>query len=292
MSAGDSGYLYAMRGVGKSWFGIDLGHALAEGRPFGPWQISVEHKVLYVDGEMQPDDIQRRDRALSSGSQNFFYLNHQLFFDLTGQVMNIADLLFQEALFQVCVDGKYEIIFLDNLSTLVYGVDENKGLDWEQIQPWMMRLRRAQIATLWLAHAGRSGEYMRGHSKREDPAIFLIRLDPYDDIDQEPGAHFYVRFQKARQATKLPLPYEFHYKPNGSRTELYYQEAGYLHLLVRLVHEGLSSNREIAEELGISAGYVSKLAKKAASEGLIQIKEGKYYPADEPRTQKEKKSAK
>jgi len=81
-------------------------------------------------------------------------------------------------------------------------------------------------------------------------------------------------------------------KTNGNRTTLCYREAGYFHLFVRQVHQGLSSNREIAEELEISGGYVSKLAKKAASQRLIQIEDGKYYLADEPPPPRGKKSAK
>jgi len=66
---GDLGFVYAQRGVGKSFFAMDMAHALSERRPFGPWQVYTEAKVLYLDGEMPPDAIKDRDCKLGNPSE-------------------------------------------------------------------------------------------------------------------------------------------------------------------------------------------------------------------------------
>src|ERR1700752_1126417 len=50
---GDLGFIFASRGVGKTWLGIHIAHCLASNRDFGPWNVpALPNKVLYMDGEM------------------------------------------------------------------------------------------------------------------------------------------------------------------------------------------------------------------------------------------------
>ena len=42
------------------------------------------------------------------------------------------------------------------------------------------------------------------------------------------------------------------------------------------LEDGLDSATEIAEEMGVTKGYLSKLAKRAANEGRLSISKGKY----------------
>lgn len=58
---GDLGFIFAFRGVGKTWFALRMAQALATGGKLGDWQAHESVKVLYVDGEMPPDLM--RDRC-------------------------------------------------------------------------------------------------------------------------------------------------------------------------------------------------------------------------------------
>ena len=102
----------------------------------------------------------------------------------------------QEALLQVCIERKTDVLILDNLSTLVSGADENSGTDWELLQPWLLQLRRNRISVVFVHHAGRDPKNMRGHSKREDPAFWVIRLDRVEEVEASAGARFIARFTK------------------------------------------------------------------------------------------------
>jgi AAA domain/Bifunctional DNA primase/polymerase, N-terminal len=61
---GDLGFIFARRGVGKTWKAMHLAHGLASKTDVGPWKIHKQTKVLYLDGEMPPSDIKDRDKVL------------------------------------------------------------------------------------------------------------------------------------------------------------------------------------------------------------------------------------
>ena len=79
------------------------------------------------------------------------------------------------------------LVVLDNLSCLCSGMEENKGDDWERILHWLLTLRRLKIAVLIVHHAGRNGQ-MRGTSRREDAAFWVLKLEYTENDKSGPGA--------------------------------------------------------------------------------------------------------
>ena len=280
LKEGDLGFIFAARGVGKTWFAMDLAHAITEGRYMGPWNNHEILTCLYVDGEMPPEDIKQRDFGLSTvvpTSPNLLYVNHEILFRVTGRVMNLADRELQLAILKLCVDKGLKVLFLDNLSTLAPAGKENDGDDWGVLLPWLLELRRHKITVIFIHHAGRNG-MLRGHSRKEDTCSWIIRLDLKSCPVQKPeGAVFISSFTKNRNAQKEPEPIEWHYEPDGNKTRVTYKEASKLDVFRQQVEEGLDSATDIAEEMGISKGYASKLAKKAVDQGWLRISQkGKY----------------
>ena len=272
---GDLGFIFASRGLGKTWKAMHLAHGLATGKDVGPWKIHAQVKVLYLDGEMPPADVKQRDRALGNPTSNLVYINHEILFERTGKIMNLANLEFQNATLLFCIQNDFKVLFLDNLSCLASGVDENTAIDWEKILPWLLRLRRAHITVIFIHHAGRNNQ-MRGSSKREDPAFWVLRLDPPNDPEDKPGAHFISHFTKWRSSLK-PKTYQWDYSPtlNGQIT-LQFKEVSHLSILRSLVEAGLDSCSTIAEEMNLSPGYVSKLALIAIKEGWLKKEKRSY----------------
>jgi hypothetical protein len=286
----DLGFIYGPRGLGKSLLGHYLSRSIATGTPCGPWLVYQKMRVLYVDGEMPIDDVRNRDVALGSPCENLFFLNHELLFEKSTKTLNIADEATQEALTNFCLEQKAEVLVLDNLSALSFGVDENKGIDWEKLLRWLLDLRRRGISVVFIHHAGRSGE-MRGHSKREDPAFWIIRLDPADSDDEAKGAKFISKFDKHRNSMSRPTDYEWHFKPNGKGgTDVKVKEISNFSRFRQLVRAGETSATKIAQKLGIGRSYVSKLAERAQKEGWLEIEDGKYHFAPGPyKTGKQRK---
>jgi hypothetical protein len=160
-------------------------------------------------------------------------------------------------------------------------VQENDGIDWELIQPWLLRLRRLHITVIFIHHAGRNNQ-MRGHSKREDPAFWILRLDAPTDAEEKPGARFISRFTKWRNATKHPTTYEWNYMPaHDGEICVEFKEASPLQVFRDLIASGVNTNSALATEMDVTAGYISQLANKAKSAGWLgQQGRGNYKIID------------
>ena len=66
--------IYAMRGVGKTWFALSLGVAISHGNDFLRFPVERPRRVLYIDGEMALADLQERIRALDPEPSDNLYL--------------------------------------------------------------------------------------------------------------------------------------------------------------------------------------------------------------------------
>ncbi len=268
---GDLGFVTAKRGVGKTWLGLHMARALADGSECGPWKAHTAVKVLYIDGEMPLDEMRDRNAELRTKgpTENVFVLSHQLVFDRQERNLCLSDPECQEALTQICAERGIRVVFIDNQSTLITRVRENSADDWRDlIEGWLLGFRRRGIAVVVINHAGRNGE-MRGTSKREDPAFWSIMLEAVEGTGD--GAEFGSRFTKNRNAVKDPAQLRWHFCPSGDGVTVTYAELDPIDALVEWVREGFSHCSEIAEVMGISKGQVSKLAKKAEKAGKLKI---------------------
>ena len=279
---GGQGFLFGPRGLGKTWLSVYLARCLAEGRDCGPWKISKARRVLYVDGEMALDGLRERDRALrKTNDAPLNFLSHQHHFDVTGRGLNLTDLTAQAAVLSACEHHRVEVVFLDNLSCLFSGMRENDADDWEAVLPWLLTLRRKGIAVCIVHHSGRAGSHMRGTSKREDASTWVMGLAAPSAADTTPGARFVGRFTKNREGDQSELgPWQWTFRTDATGTHVTHEKMDALEMFVQLVRDGLSSCSEIAEEMGVSKGTVSKWAKRAHDAGQIQIINKEYRPTE------------
>jgi hypothetical protein len=274
----DLGFIFAPRGVGKTFFATAIARALSMGGTLGDWKAPEAVKVLYVDGEMPADLMRERIEGLDASKDNFLFLNHEILFDRTGKVLNIANRDVQQAITQCCVAGGVKVLFLDNLSTLASGMKENEADSWELVNPWLLDLRRRKIAVVIVHHAGRSGE-MRGTSKREDNVFWIIALDDAKEnaVDKR-GARFISRFTKPSRNTQEEIPaYEWHFvTEDSSVVTVSCKKAQTMDVLLGLIADGVGECGHIAKAMGTSPATVSRLAKKAIDAGKI-IKVNREY---------------
>jgi hypothetical protein len=132
-------------------------------------------------------------------------------------------------------------------------------------------MRRHKVAVLIVHHAGRNGE-MRGTSKREDAAVWVLRLDPVDDekTGTDRMARFISNFTKERNSGRpqAPLEWTFQTGPDG-RTCIAHKVADNLAIFRQWVEVGLNTPTLIATQMGVSVGTVSKWAKKGQEAGWL-----------------------
>lgn len=271
---GDLGFIFAPRGLGKTWLSLSIATAIADGRECGPWRAASARRVLYVDGEMPCESIRSRIEGMQ-GVENLAVLNHEALFHLTGKVLNLADRATQDALTARMLADGASVVILDNLSCLFSGVKENEADAWEGVLQWLLTLRRNRIAVVFVAHSGRNKE-MRGTSRREDAAFWVIRLDEVEG-DARDGARFLSRFTKDRnsQSEQPATQWNFTTAPDGKVT-IKTQAASTADVFRQWIEDGLTSAEDIAREMNISKGNVSKMAKRAIEAGWL-TKNGRNY---------------
>ena len=125
-------------------------------------------------------------------------------------------------------------LFLDNLSCLFSGVKENDADAWEGVLPWLLTLRRHRIAVVLVHHSGRNKENMRGTSRREDAAFWVIRLD-----ESHPPP---------------PLEWSITTVSDGN-VAIGTREASSMDVFRQWIEDGLTSAQDIACEMGVSKGH-------------------------------------
>jgi hypothetical protein len=86
--------VFAKRGVGKTFFALSMGLAVARGAgKFLEWTVHKARRVLYIDGEMSGAELQERLRKFcgNNAPQNFDILASDTFYQMFETSMNLAN---------------------------------------------------------------------------------------------------------------------------------------------------------------------------------------------------------
>lgn len=266
--------LHAKRGIGKTFVALEVAYAIATGGGvFGKWNAPKPRKVLYIDGEMPAATMQERLAKIVAASEKqppsseYFKLITP---DL--QESGIRDLATIEG--QRDIDAyieDFDVLILDNLSTLVRNGAENEAESWIPVQEWLLQLRKVGKSVIMIHHSGKSGN-QRGTSKREDILDTVITLKHPKDPDPSEGAKFEIHFEKSRGFTdEKARPFcvqLFSNDQDPMKWNVSEIEDVDLDKIIELNNDGLTQ-REIAKEIGKSAAYVNKLIRKAKEAGFI-----------------------
>jgi len=259
--------LYGPRGLGKTFVALGIAWAAAQGSSFLGWKAERPHRVLYVDGEMAAVDMRERLRLMGSMPPTLEFLMADL------HPAGLPDLGYwkgQCTLWENWGAQRPELLVLDNLASLV-GFTRNDPDTWNDIQRWLMGLRRLDMAVLVVHHANKDGD-QRGTSRREDVLDVVMSLRRPADYEPRDGARFEIHFEKARglfgEATD---PIEARLERNSlGETRWTWRPAHVkaVERLARLLHDGLDM-KQAAQELRLSLSKTYKLRKQAIELGLI-----------------------
>jgi putative DNA primase/helicase len=265
--------LFAYRGVGKTQVAFNIAWAVACGQPFIRWYAPRPRRVLYIDGEMPQEQLQERAKTMMAASAcmppepDYFRL-----LSMDRQALGVSiNLACREHQIEIeKLLDEIDFVVIDNISTLVNGGPENDAKSWDEMQAWLLQLRRRGKTVLLVHHAGR-GENARGTSKREDILDTVIRLTRPEDYEMEQGARLEVHLTKARGAFgDDALPFEARLEVIDGRdswtcTTL---RDRILDRIEELSRDG-GTVREIAEDLGLSRSKVNRLQAKLRAEGRL-----------------------
>ena len=264
--------VFAARGIGKTHFGLAVAYAIAAGGKFAKWSAPKPRKVLYLDGELPGNVMQRRllmhcpEAEPAPGYLRIF--TPDLLPD--GRALpDVATYEGQEAM-EAMIEADTEIVFLDNLSCWARTGRENEAESWLPVADWILSLRRRGIAVVLIHHAGKGGQ-QRGTSKREDLLDVVIGLSRPSDYEPSQGAVFIAEFTKARNLSGDDAE-SIELKLGGTEEHATWTwqtvEGSTYQRVVALAKEGLKPG-EIAVELEINKSTVSRHMRKARELGDV-----------------------
>jgi putative DNA primase/helicase len=260
--------IHAYRGVGKTHISVGVAAAVATGGTFLNWAAERPAGVLYIDGEMPAVVLQERFAAAICGMNMPDVGDNTPLYIITPDLLedNVPDLSTtkgQREINKVLTDD-IELIIVDNLSTLCSSIEENNGDSWVIVQQWARQQRKAGRTVLFVHHDNKTGQ-QRGSSRREDILDTVIQLRRPADYNPADGAVFEIHFRKSRGLygdSVRPILTALRVDPAGcpiwTTTKL---EESNQAKVRRLIDAGAKQS-DIAKALGLSPGYVSKLAQR------------------------------
>jgi len=259
--------IFGRAGVGKTILAQTTAYALAIGGAFLGWQAPSPTRVLYVDGEMDPDELRQRFSAIHAANrkvgitgptENLAIMTHVDangdfgIPDLSDPASNTRDRI-EETL------GDRDVLFLDNISALCRTGVENDAESWALMNDWLIGMRRRGKTTVLVHHAGKSGK-QRGTSKREDPLNTILVLE-----DGKDGDGLNIRFVKNRGFVRPePMPVRISWQDRKLAFLRDNESSDRVAELRRLLGDGLTQD-QVAKKLGVSQSYVSEHRGDAGS---------------------------
>jgi KaiC/GvpD/RAD55 family RecA-like ATPase len=213
----ESCMVYAAAGVGKSLFALSAAIAVAGRGSFLGWNVGAktndgDWRVLYVDGEMHITDIQERarllldavpdiDRSKVGANLSFLARQHQ---EPEAGFPSITETDGTGFILKTVREAPFDLIVLDNFSTLGQVEDENAASSFNSIQSFLMALKTDGVATVLVHHSGKErkdgGGDFRGSSKLAATFETIIKLERLRESKQAEyrEAQFHVRWDKVR----------------------------------------------------------------------------------------------
>jgi hypothetical protein len=150
---------------------------------------------------------------------------------------------------------------------------ENEADDWEKVLDWLLMLRQSGIAVVVVHHANRDGNEMRGTSRREDAANWVIKVSPnFKFAKISEGTAFTTMFTKNREDNgKQEGSMDWTFITEGGKTKVNWSPTDLETRVYGLIrNDGMDSCSDIAEELGVSKMEVSRYAKRLMDKGYIK----------------------
>lgn len=271
LSKGSLALAFGERGVGKTMFGLGVAASLVTGEPFLKWPVAAPVGVLYVDGEMQLDELRSRTTSLLGAhpSAPLKFLTSEIIYHRLNRDLVLSGKSAQAAVMDLLESApEIKVVIFDNISTLFNGIDEDSKKEWESVSAWLIKMRHRGLATILIHHTGKSGQ-QRGTSGREDSLDTVICLDRPTNYDPREGCHFGLRFTKSRSVKGEevgPLDVKLQEKDGRLMWKWVPLEESKLEQVKHLLAEGISSPREIGEALGIDRTWAWRLKKRAEQE--------------------------
>lgn len=166
-------WLYAREKVGKTWLALSIAQVISQGGTLGPWQVPKPASVLYIDGEMHPDDLQTAIAKVARGQGSHATVGFDALCakKVKGGVIDLLDPIWQEEMARRAKD--VQLLILDNF----YSLTNNNVGEFPDVLGFLQRLRALGTAVLVIDHTNRDGALQGAHTKeRAAETVIEMRI--------------------------------------------------------------------------------------------------------------------
>lgn len=279
--------LYAPSGIGKSFLAWSIALAVSGGGSLGLWKAPKPRKVLFVDGEMDAQDLWERLKGMLDAAPAIDVGAVKRNLELLARQRQKPGIEFPDldkadgraAVLGIARTLRAELVVLDNFSTLCAVDEENAASSWNGMQHFLIALKQEGVASLLVHHSrkgGREKDSYRGTSKMGVVFDTILRLEEPPDTQRpaDGSAAFKLTFEKVRakrdkstEPTVMALQgFGWCVSDDGD---------GDLDLLLRL-HQQLkfTTTKDMMEHFGRDKTWVSR--KKTKAIALNRITESEW----------------
>lgn len=247
------------RGSGKSWFVLSMANEVTWGGRLGPWKVENPVNTLVIDGEMPMALIQERLKALnvnrspiSTKPSKLYFYPEAYAYRIGLKRSNLLDEKWRKSVSQMVKELDIRLLFLDNLSSLAPGIDENDKMPFDPVNRWLLELRFNGVSTVMTHHTGKSGE-QRGTTAHEDHVDISILMKRPNGYKQSQGCRFISHPNKDRAHVTGGMVHTLTLVDNDGRKEFMVEEEKGVLRATRIIQDNPGINyKEAKEEFGIS----------------------------------------
>lgn len=291
MKEGESMMLWAAPGVGKTMLALSLAVAVAGGGEVLGLKGAGGRKVLIIDGEMNEADLQERFRALipsvvgcdAEAAVEGITLVARQAQRLGADFPDLADEAGQREVLKMALNGKFDLVILDNFSTLATLDDENSSSAMDPVLRFLMQMKQANLACILIYHSAKTGDKYRGSSKIETTFEAILGLRKPETLEESHRASFEMEWTKFRNirnsATKGKRAWLAEdWKTGVLKWEHEMSESEEVTRLIATLKTGLyATQKDLARAMGISEPTLTRLKGKAKAERRVTDEEWRAY---------------
>ncbi len=258
--------IFAFRGYGKSMLMLGVVDLLIHGGEMLGWKSEGGLTVLLCDGELPPQDLQKRLTSLvgDTGGRLKLMSTHNL---PRHAFPALSDPDYQEAFLRQVDELKPDVIVFDTL-TACFRFDTNDTDAWLVVNQFLVNLRLRGICVILTHHAGKNGT-QRGRTDGDDNLDLVIKLDAPSGHTAGMGLRFVLSYEKVRADSRLS-GFEGMYDEG----EWQVVTSGEFEQAVAALNDN-KTYKWIEAQLGISSKTTAAYKKKAEALGLLTAKEAK-----------------
>lgn len=291
LKEGESMMLWAAPGVGKTMLALSLAVAVAGGGNVLTLKGAGNRRVLIIDGEMNEADLKERFVALIPSAEgcnpemavsNIEIIARQAQ-ELGTPFPDLAETSGQQKVLQRAIKGKFDLVILDNFSTLATLEDENSSSAMDPVLRFLMEMKQAGVACILIHHSAKTGDKYRGSSKIETTFEAILGLKKPDAVADGQLASFEMEWTKFRnirnEATKGKKAWLV--EDETSKELRWCHEMSdseeVTRLLALLKSGAYPTQRDLAAAMGVSEPTLTRLKARARAERRISDEEWRAY---------------